>query len=94
VVDTRTWAWASSRAARQALVDPHRCGLLATHARDAATRSPQAVLHGDTGPAQAERGCRWLNDPQCVAAARSLTTPERIMAVWMVMPVWWLVDAA
>jgi hypothetical protein len=80
VVSTRTGALASALAARQALVDPHRGFLLATKARDEAPRSPPAVLPGDHGQAQAERGCRWLQDPQCFAASRSLPTPARLRA--------------
>jgi transposase len=56
--------------------------------------SPQAVLTGDNGQAQAERGFRFLKDPQFLASAFSLKKPERIMALWMVMTVCLLVYAA
>ena len=94
VVYTITGALASSLAARQALVDQHRCFILATHELDEATLSPQAVLTGDKGQAQAERGCRCLKDPQLLASSRDRKKPERIMAVLMVMTICWLVYAA
>jgi transposase len=87
VVYTRTGALASSLAARQALVDQPRCFLLATNALEEATLSPQAVLNGDKGPAQAERGFRCLKDPQFLASSLSLKKPERILALLLVMTV-------
>ena len=51
-------AWASARAARQALIDPHSCFILATHALDATQRPPPTLLAGDQGQAPVERGCR------------------------------------
>jgi hypothetical protein len=51
-------------------------------------------LAGDQGPVQAARGCRVLQDPPFLAAALSLKKPERLMAVFMVMSVGWLVYAA
>jgi len=56
-------ALASSLAARQGLIDPHRCCILATNERDEPQRSPQAVLHGDTGQGHAARGFRFLQAP-------------------------------
>jgi transposase len=53
-----------------------------------------AVLAGDQGQQHAERGVRFLKDPQCLASSLSLKTPERIMALWMVMTVWLRVYAA
>jgi hypothetical protein len=87
-------AWAASITARQARVDQHRCGILATHALAITPRPPPEVWHGDTGQGQSARGCRLLQDPQVFAASRYRTTPERIMARLMVMTVGWLVDAA
>ena len=49
--------------------------------------SPQEVLNGYTGQAQAERGVRFLKDPQFVASSCSLNKPERIMALLLVMTV-------
>jgi transposase len=94
VVYTLTGALASSLAARQALVDQPRCFILATNALDEATLSPQAVLNGYTGQAQAERGCRFVKAPQFLASALSLNKPERLMALLMVMTVCVLVYAA
>ena len=94
VVYTLTGALASSLAARQALVDQHRCFILATNALAEAARSPQAVLTRDKGQAQAERGFRFLKDPPFLASSRYLKKPERIMALLMVMTVCLLVYAA
>jgi transposase len=94
VVYTIIGALASSLAARQALVDQHRCFILATNELDEATLSPQAVLNGYKGQAQAERGFRFLKDPQFLASSLYLKKPERIMALLMVMTVCLLVYAA
>jgi transposase len=87
-------ALAASLTARQALVDQHRCCILATTERDATLRPPQEVWHGDNGQVPAERGCRFLNDPQFFASSRYRKKPERIMALLMVMTVCVLVYAA
>jgi len=94
VIYTIEGARASSLATRQALIDQHRCVILATNELDEAMLSPQEVLNGDTGPAQAERGVRCLKDPQFLASSFSLNKPERIMALLMVMTVCLLVYAA
>src|SRR5205823_12967546 len=44
--------------------------------------------------ARAERGFRFLKDPQCLAASLSLKKPERVMALLMVLTVCLLVYAA
>ena len=75
---------ASSITARQALIDQHRCCLLATNALETPHLPPPAVVPGDKGQGQAERGFRLLKDPQVVASSRSRHTPERLMALWMV----------
>ena len=54
----------------------------------------QAVLAGYKGQAHAERGFRFLKDPQFLASSLYLKKPERIMALLMVMPVCSLVYAA
>ena len=87
-------ALASRRTERQARVDQQSCFLLATHALDEALVAAPAGLDGYTGPAQAERGFRCLKDPQCLASSRSLTKPERLMALFMGMTGCWLVYAA
>jgi transposase len=94
VVDPIAGALASARARRQALSDQHRCVILATNARDEATWSPQEGLHGDTGPAPADRGVRCLKAPQFLAASRDRKKPARSMALLMVMTVCLLVYAA
>jgi transposase len=87
-------ALASSRAVRQALVDQHRCFIRATNALDATPLPPQELLPGDKGQGPAERGCRCLKDPRFVASSLSLKTPQRIMALLLVMTGCWLVYAA
>jgi len=87
-------ALASSRTSRQALIDPHRCFILATNALDATHLPPQELLEGDKGQVHAERGFRFLKAPQFLASALYLKKPERIMALLMVMTVCWLVYAA
>ena len=52
------------------------------------------MLNGYQGQAHAERGVRFLKDPQFLAASLYLKKPERIMALLMVMTVCLLVYAA
>jgi hypothetical protein len=85
---------AASLLTRPALIDQQRWVILATHELDTAQRPPQAVLAGDQGQGHVARGCRLLNDPQCLASSRSLKKPERMMALLLVMTVCLLVDAA
>jgi hypothetical protein len=87
-------ARASRIAARQALVDRQRCGLVATHAWAAPPLPPQARLEGDTGQGPADRSCRCRTAPRGLAASRELNKPARRRARLMVMTVGWLVDAA
>jgi Domain of unknown function (DUF4277) len=87
-------ALASALTVRQALIDPHGCVILATKALDTAHRPPHERLAGDKGQVHGARGCRCWQDPQCFASSLDLNTPERIMALRMVMPVCVLVDAA
>ena len=85
---------ASRCTAPQALVDRHSCFLLATNELDATQLSPQEILAGYKGQVHAERGFRFLKDPQFCAASLYLKKPERIMALMMVMTVCLLVYAA
>jgi transposase len=87
-------ALASSLVTRQALVDQHRCFILATNELDETKLSPQEVLDGYKGQAQAERGFRFLKDPQFLASSLYLKKPERVMALLMVMTICLLVYAA
>jgi len=94
VVYTITGALASSMATRQALIDQHRCFILATNELDETKLSPQEVLNGYKGQTQAERGFRFLKDPRFLASSLYLKKPERIMALLMIMTVCLLVYAA
>jgi transposase len=87
-------ALASALTSRQALIDQHRGVILATHALDDTRLPPPERLEADTGQVHAERGFRFLKDPQFFASALSLKKPERIMALLMMMTVCWLVYAA
>ena len=87
-------ALASSRTSRQALLDQHSCFILATNELDATQLSPQELLTGYKGQVHAERGFRFLKDPQFFASSFYLKKPERIMALLMVMTVCLLVYAA
>src|SRR5919202_4865100 len=87
-------ALASRIAARQALVDQHSCFILATNELDEVQLPALEVLAGYKGQAYAERGFRFLKDPQFLASSLYLKKPERIMALLMVMTVCLLVYAA
>jgi transposase len=87
-------ALASRLTARQALIDQQSCCILATNELDEGQVAAQAVLAGSKGQAQAERGFRFLKDPQFLASSLSLKKPERIMARLMVRTVCLLVYAA
>ena len=87
-------ALASSRTARQARIDQHSCFILATNELDTTQLPPHEVLTSYKGQARAERGFRFLKDPQFFASSFYLKKPERIMALLMVMTVCLLVYAA
>ena len=87
-------ALASSVARREALVAQQSCFILATNELDDTQLSPEALLTGYKGQQHAERGFRFLKDPQFLASSLYLKTPERIMALLMVMTVCLLVYAA
>jgi transposase len=87
-------ALASRIAARQARVDQHSCFILATNELDEVQLPAREVLAGYKGQAYAERGFRFLKDPQFLASSLYLKKPERIMALLMVMTVCLLVYAA
>ena len=79
-------ALAAAFAARQARIGQPCCGSLATHERDTTRLPPREVLDGYNGQVPAERGGRFLPDPQCVASSLSLRKPERSRALLMGMP--------
>ena len=87
-------ALASALTSRQALIDQHGCFILATNELDTTQLPPQEVLAGYKGQVHAERGFRFLKDPQFLASSLYLKKPERIMALLMVMTVCLLVYAA
>ena len=87
-------ALASRLAPRQARVDQHSCFILATNELDDVRLPPQALLESYKGQGRAERGFRFLKDPQFLASSFYLKKPERIMALLMVMTVCLLVYAA
>ena len=87
-------ALASRLTDRQARVDQQSCFILATNELDEGQLTAQAVLDGYKGQARAERGFRFLKDPQFLASSLYLKKPERIMALLMVMTVCLLVYAA
>lgn len=68
--------------------------ILATNEMDSQTLSDAEVLHTYKRQAQAERGFRFLKDPRFQAHTLFLKSPQRIMALLMVMTVCLLVYAA
>jgi transposase len=76
-----TGALASRLTDRRARIDQQSCFILATNELDEGQLSSQAVLDGYKGQARAERGCRFLKDPQFLASSLSLKKPERVMAL-------------
>jgi transposase len=87
-------ALASSLAARQARSIQQSCFILATNELDDQQLPPQALLDAYKGQSHAERGFRFLKDPQFLASSLYLKKPERIMALLMIMTVCLLVYAA
>lgn len=87
-------ALASSLAARQARIDQHSCFILATNELDPLQLPPHELLAAYKGQVHAERGFRFLKDPQFLASSLYLKKPERIMALLMVMTICLLVYAA
>jgi len=87
-------ALASLWAVRQKVVTQQSCFILGTNEPDQQALSPQEVLAAYKGQQHAERGFRFLKDPQFLASSLYLKKPERIMALLMVMTVCLLVYAA
>jgi transposase len=78
------WAWLWSRATF----------ILATNELNDQRLSDQALLRTYKQPSQVERGFRFLKDPRFQAPTVFLKSPQRIMALLMVMTVCLLVYAA
>src|SRR5215475_13046843 len=89
-----TGALTSQLTDHRARVDQQSCFILATNELDEEQLSAQVVLDGYKGQARAERGFRFLKDPQFLASSLYLKKPERIMALLMVMTVCLLVYTA
>jgi transposase len=89
-----TGALASRLTDRRVRIDQQSCFILATNELDEAHLPVPAVLDGYKGQAHAERGFRFLKDPQFLASSLYLKKPERVMALLMVMTVCLLVYAA
>ena len=87
-------ARASRLTERQARVDQPSGVLLATNALDEVQLPAPAVLAGAQGQARAARRWRCRKEPPFLASSLYLKTPERLMALLLVMTVWWLVYAA
>jgi len=85
---------AVSLTARQQRTFQRCCFILASNELDAVQLPPQELLQGYKGQSHAERGFRFLKDPQFLAASLYLKKPERIMALLMVMTLCLLVYAA
>ena len=93
-VYTIAGALASSLTARPPLVDQQSCFILATNELDETLLPPTELLASYKGQSHAERGFRFLKDPQFLASSLYLKKPERIMALLMIMTVCLLVYAA
>ena len=89
-----TGALASRLTDRRARIDQQSCFILATNEWDEAQLPAPAVLDGYKGQVYAERGFRFLKDPQFLASSLYLKKPERVMALLMVMTICLLVYAA
>lgn len=70
----------------------HACFVLGSP-REAEQRSAAEVMAGDTGQAQAEGGCRFLNAPRCVVASLCVKKPSRLRGLLRVMTLALLVSA-
>jgi transposase len=85
---------ASSLALRDQHLNDKSCFILATNEPDEQALPDHEVLAGYQGQASAERGFRFLKDPLFLASSLFLKSPQRIMALMMVMTICLLVYAA
>jgi transposase len=87
-------ALASSLASRQGLLAAKSCFILAPNACATTARPAAAALARYKSQRLPARGFRFLKDPQFLASSFSVTKPERLMALLMVMTGCLLVSAA
>ena len=87
-------ALASFPAARRARSIQQSCVMLATDELNDQPLPPQALPDASKGQRQAERGYRFLKDPQFLASSLYRKKPERLMALLMIMTMCLLVYAA
>jgi transposase len=85
---------ATPRQAPQRRLVQESCFILATNELDEEALPDHEVLSGYQGQSFAERGFRFLKDPMFLASSLFLKSPQRIMALMMVMTICLLVYAA
>jgi transposase len=89
-----TGALTSSLAAYEHLVVQESCFIVATNELEEGLLPPLELLEAYQGQQHAERGFRFLKNPEFLASSLYLKKAERIMALLMVMTVCLLVYAA
>jgi transposase len=87
-------ALASPLAGHENRMNQESCFIVATNELDEALLSPLELFEGYQGQSHAERGFRFLKNPEFLASSLYLKKAERIMALLMVMTVCLLVYAA
>jgi transposase len=87
-------AIATALAPRQALLEQKSRFILATNELDAQALPPAEWLAAYKGQSGVERGFRFLKDPLFLASSLFLKSPQRIMALLMVMTLCLLVYSA
>jgi transposase len=87
-------ALASPLAGHEHRVSQESCFIIATNELDEALLPPRDLFEEYQGQSHAERGFRFLKNPEFLASSLYLKKAERIMALLMVMTVCLLVYAA
>jgi transposase len=87
-------AVASSLQQRDKMLQRKSCFILATNQLDCAVLPPEGLIDAYKDQQKVERGFRFLKDPLFMASTLFLKSPERIMALMMVMTLCLLVYAA
>ena len=87
-------ALATSLEERQVQLDRKGCFIIATNELDEKKLPPERLLEGYKGRSKVEKGFRFLKDPDFLASSLYLKSPERIMALLMVMTLCLLVYSA